>query len=312
MPDPATPRRPLKVGVILPDTEREMGGADPKWRDIAAMARQAEGLGFDSLWVFDHLLYRFPDKPTQGPWECWSLLAALAAVTERAEIGPVVSCAGYRNPALLAKMADTVDEISGGRLVLGLGAGWHQPEYEAFGYPYDHRVSRFAEALAIISGLLRHGRVDFAGAYHTARDCELRPRGPRPGGPPIMVGSSAPRMLALLAAHGDLWNAWARQTVEEVAADRALVDAALAANGRDPATVGRSVALLVDTPDATGRPSEEKPGLKARTPAELAEHLLAYAALGLDHVQLMIDPNTPAGLEWAARALEEVDRAGPA
>ena len=304
--------RPLGVGLMLPDTEREMAGGTARWADLAAMARTAEECGFDSIWVSDHLLFRFEGKEPQGTWECWSLLAALAAVTSRVEIGTLVSCTGFRNPALLAKTADTVDEISGGRLVLGLGAGWHQPEYEAFGYPYDHRVSRFAEALAIISGLLRQGRVDFAGAYHTARDCELRPRGPRPGGPPIMVGSSAPRMLALLAAHGDLWNAWARQTVEEVAADRALVDAALAANGRDPATVGRSVALLVDTPDATGRPSEEKPGLKARTPAELAEHLLAYAALGLDHVQLMIDPNTPAGLEWAARALEEVDRAGTA
>ena len=304
--------RPLGVGLMLPDTEREMAGGTARWADLAAMARTAEACGFDSIWVSDHLLFRFEGKEPQGVWECWSLLAALAAVTSRVEIGTLVSCTGFRNPALLAKTADTVDEISGGRLVLGLGAGWHQPEYEAFGYPYDHRVSRFAEALAIISGLLRHGSVDFAGTYHTARDCELRPRGPRPGGPPIMVGSSAPRMLALLAAHGDLWNAWARQTVEEVAADRALVDAALAANGRDPATVGRSVALLVDTPDATGRPSEEKPGLKARTPAELAEHLLAYAALGIDHVQLMIDPNTPAGLEWAARALEEVDRAGPA
>ena len=304
--------RPLGVGLMLPDTEREMAGGTARWADLAAMARTAEACGFDSIWVSDHLLFRFEGKEPQGTWECWSLLAALAAVTSRVEIGTLVSCTGFRNPALLAKTADTVDEISGGRLVLGLGAGWHEPEYEAFGYPYDHRVSRFAEALAIVSGLLRHGSVDFAGTYHTARDCELRPRGPRPGGPPIMVGSSAPRMLALLAAHGDLWNAWARQTVEEVAADRALVDAARAANGRDPATVGRSVALLVDTPDATGRPSEEKPGLKARTPAELAEHLLAYAALGLDHVQLMIDPNTPAGLEWAARALEEVDRAGPA
>ena len=301
-----------RVGYFVGSIVNGMRDGALRWADLAAMAAMAEEVGFASFWLPDHLLFRFPGEAAHGPWECWSLVAALAAATERIGLGTLVACTAYRNPALLAKTADTVDEISGGRLVLGLGAGWHQPEYEAFGYPYDHRVSRFAEALAIISGLLRHGRVDFAGAYHTARDCELRPRGPRPGGPPIMVGSSAPRMLALLAAHGDLWNAWARQTVEEVAADRALVDAALAANGRDPATVGRSVALLVDTPDATGRPSEEKPGLKARTPAELAEHLLAYAALGLDHVQLMIDPNTPAGLEWAARALEEVDRAGPA
>ena len=301
-------RRPLKVGLILPDTEREMGGATPRWSDLAQMARMAEDLGFDSIWNADHLIYRFPGKEVQGPWESWSLLAALAAVTSRVEIGPLVSCTSFRNPALLAKIADTVDEISGGRLVLGLGAGWHEPEYLAFGYPFDHRVSRFAEAIAIIHGLLRHGRVDFAGTYYTARDCELRPRGPRPDGPPIMIGSTAPRMLSLLAQYGDIWNAWARQTLEELAEDREKVDAAMEAAGRDPATVERTVSLLVDLPMATGRPSEDKPGFKAREPEELAAHLASYAAAGIAHVQLMLDPNTPAGIEWAARSLEALDR----
>ncbi|MFM9105424.1 MAG: LLM class flavin-dependent oxidoreductase [Chloroflexota bacterium] len=301
-------RRPLKVGVILPDTEREMGGADPSWRDIAALATAAEDYGFDSLWVFDHLLYRFPGNPVQGPWECWTLLSAIAAVTRRAEIGPVVCCTGYRNPGVLAKMAATVDEVSGGRLILGIGAGWHEPEYRAFGFPYDHRVSRFDESLQIIHGLLREGRVTVDGAWQQAIDCELRPRGPRPGGIPIMIGSSAPRMLGLLARYGDIWNAWARQTADEIRADREIVDAAMLASGRDPATVERTVTLLVDEPTATGRPTEEKPGFAARTPEELGEHILGYAELGISHVQLMLDPNTQAGLEWAARALEVVDR----
>lgn len=310
MPDAAQAQRPrpLKVGLILPDTEREMGGATARWSDLAAMGRMAEELGFDSLWNADHLIYRFPGKEVQGPWESWSLLAALAAVTSRVEIGPLVSCTSFRNPALLAKIADTVDEVAGGRLVLGLGAGWHEPEYLAFGYPFDHRVSRFAEAIAIIHGLLRHGHVDFEGAYYVARDCELRPRGPRPNGPPIMIGSTAPRMLGLLARYGDIWNAWARQTLEELAEDRAKVDAAMEAAGRDPATVERTVSLLVDLPTATGRPSEDKPGFKAREPEELAEHLASYAAAGIAHVQLMLDPNTPAGIEWAARSLAALDR----
>jgi probable F420-dependent oxidoreductase len=297
-------KRGLKVGIILPDTEREMGGATARWSDLAAMARLAEELGFDSLWNADHLIYRSPEKEPQGPWECWSIIAALAAVTSRVEIGPLVACTSFRNPALQAKIADTIDEISGGRLVLGLGAGWNEPDYVEFGYPFDHRVSRFAEAIQIIHGLLREGEIDFDGAYYQARDCELRPRGPRPEGPPILIGSTSPRMLGLLARYGDIWNAWARQTLAEIAEDRAKVDAAMEVAGRDPATVERTVSLLVDLPTATGRPSEAKPGLRVREPEELAAHLVSYAEVGISHVQLMLDPNTPAGLEWAARALE--------
>jgi probable F420-dependent oxidoreductase len=300
--------RRLKVGVFLPATECEMGGRSARWSDLAAMARRAEELGFDSIWVEDHLLFRFDGKPPQAPWECWSLLAALAATTSRLEIGTLVTCVGFRNPALLAKIADTVDEISGGRLVLGLGAGWHEPEYHAFGYPFDHRVNRFAEALTIIHGLLRHGRVDFTGTYYQARDCELRPRGPRPNGPPIMIGSTGDRMLRLLANYGDIWNVWARTTPAEIAVDRAKVDAACAAAGRDPATLGRTLCLHVDLPGRVGRPSEPLPALPIDSPAQLAETLFAFGAEGIDHIQLWIDPNTLSGLEWVAPALAMLDR----
>ncbi len=301
-------RKQLRVGVILPDTEWEMGGDTPRWSDISEMAVAAERAGFDSVWVFDHLLYRFEGKPSQGPWECWSNLAALAAITERVDIGPVVCCTGYRNPALLAKMAETVDEISGGRLTLGLGAGWLESDYSAFGFPYDYRVSRFEEAVEIIHGLLHKGHVDFAGRFYAARDCELRPRGPRPDGLPIMIGSSAPRMLQTLARFGDSWNAWAVQSLAELEDHRQKVDTAMELAGRDPATVERSVTLLVDTPDATGRPSEDKPGLKARTPEELAEFMLTYAEAGVSEIQIMLDPNTMKGLEWSARSLEYLGR----
>src|SRR5215216_5997449 len=147
-------QRPLKVGLHLPETERIA-----PWSDLAAMCRMAEDIGMDSIWVPDHLLYRSEgpegDKTT-GPWECWSIISAVAAITTRVEVGPLVLCTSFRNPALIAKMAATVDEISGGRLILGLGAGWNEPEYRAFGYPFDHRVDRFAEALQIIAGLLRN------------------------------------------------------------------------------------------------------------------------------------------------------------
>lgn len=302
MTDSASTR--MKVGLFLPVTEREHGGGTASWAELAAMARRAEEIGFDSLWIEDHLLFRFDGQEAQGPRECWSILAALAAITDRVELGPLVSCTSYRNPALLAKIVDTIDEISGGRLILGLGAGWHEPEYRAFGYPFDHRVSRFAEALTIIHGLLRAGRVDFKGTYERAGDCELRPRGPRPAELPIMIGSTGPRMLGLLAKYGDIWNAWARQSVADIRADRALVDAALESHGRDPASVSRSVCLLVDTPRSVGRPSEPRQGTDFRSPAELAELLLAYAEEGISLVQLWIDPNTLAGIEWAAPTLE--------
>lgn len=300
-------KRPLKVGVVLPDTQREMGGGDPKWRDIAAMARLAEDAGFDSIWVCDHLNFVFEGEEPQGVWESFTLQSALAAVTSRVEIGAVVNCTGYRNPAMTAKIATTIDEISNGRLILGLGAGWHKPEYRAFGYPYDHRVSRFEEALTIIHGLLRNGYVDFEGTYYQARECEMRPRGPRPSGPPIMVGSTAPRMLGLLAKYGDIWNAWGINSPDQVAPDREKVDAAMTANGRDPATVERSVVVLLDMPGAAGRPREDGVFLSG-APEEIAEAFRGYAREGISHIQLMLDPNTLKGIESVVPVLELLDR----
>ena len=126
--------------------------------------------------------------------------------TSRIELGPFVACNSFRNPALLAKMAVTLDEVSDGRLVLGIGAGWHEPEYHAFGYPYDHRVGRFEEALQIIAPLLREGRVDFEGRYCQARDCEIAPRGTPAGWPPILIGAQRPRMMRLAARFADIYD----------------------------------------------------------------------------------------------------------
>jgi alkanesulfonate monooxygenase SsuD/methylene tetrahydromethanopterin reductase-like flavin-dependent oxidoreductase (luciferase family) len=307
--DEPAKRRPLKVGILLPEVERVA-----PWADLAEMARLAEEAGFDSVWAADHLLYRDEEHDDLAPWECWSLLAALAAITRRIALGPLVACANFHNPAMLAKKAETIDEISGGRLILGLGAGWNEPEFRAFGYPYDHRASRFEEAFAVIRGLLRDGRVDFRGRFHEAPDCVLVPRGPRPRGPEIMVGTRGQRMLRLCAAHADSWNAWYAWFGNEIGRlppILAAVDAACAAVGRDPATLARTCALLVRFPElseVTGHVLGGAVAPLAGSPEELAGALRAYAALGIAHVQLVLDPNTAAAIAAMAPVLEALDR----
>jgi probable F420-dependent oxidoreductase len=299
--------RPLKIGLLLPETEGQMNGVTARWSDLHAMTTTAEAVGFDSIWVTDHFLHR-NEHELRGPWECWSLISAIAAVTERVEIGTLVLCTGFRNPALLAKMADTVEEISNGRLILGLGAGWNEPEYLAFGYPFDHRVDRFEEALTIITGLLRNGHIDFEGKYSSARDCELRPRGPRPSGPPIMIGTTGKRMLDFTARHADQWNVWFspfENRVEKLQELLKDVDAACTAAGRHPASLERTAAVKVEV--GAHAPSQMSVvGMKG-DPDELAEQLRAYAAIGVTHLQVWLEPNTVAGIEAFARVIEKLD-----
>jgi probable F420-dependent oxidoreductase len=301
--------RRLKVGIFFPHVEREMAGRTPGWTDVLTMARTAEAMGFDSFWLPDHLLFRPDGGKPQGQWECWTLLAAIAACTSTIEIGPFVSCVGFRNPALLAKMADTVDEISGGRLILGLGAGWNEAEYTAFGYPFDHRVDRFEEAVQIIHALLRHGYVDFSGNYFSASECELRPRGPRRHGPPIMIGTNGERMLRQTALYADAWNAffwWTGNTPSGIPPLRERVDAACQEVGRDPSSLERTVCVLVELPGATGTPFSETP-LRG-SPEAIAESLHAYADKGITHVQLRLDPNTADGLAALGPVLGLLER----
>lgn len=305
------PMRPLKVGINLPTTEGALSGKTPKWADLLAFAERAEVLGFDSLWVPDHLLLRWQGQ-TRGIWECWSLLAALAAVTHRMELGSLVACTTFRSPALLAKMADTVDEISGGRLIVGLGAGWDGPEGRAFDMKSDHRVDRFEEALQIIVPLLRTGRVDFAGKYYQVQGCELRPRGPRPDGPPILIGAKGPRMLRLAATYADLWNAEGpMRRPEEIIPLRAAGDAACAAVGRDPATLGRSASVVVNLPLMQAQHGQhssvagEQP--ESVSPEGIAQMLRNYAQEGLSHVQLWLVPSTIASLEWFVQVFNLLD-----
>jgi len=306
--------RPVKIGIFITAMVGGMRDGALKWRDLQQMANRAERLGFDSFWVPDHLIFKNPDQPVHGPWECWSLLSALAATTSKMEIGTLVTCIGFRNPGLLAKMADTVDEISGGRLVLGLGAGWHEPEYEAFGYPFDHRFDRFDEALTVIRTLLREGHINHEGEYYTLKDCELRPRGPRPEGPPILIGAlaSKPRMLGLVAKHADQWNGWllhGRSHVDEVPPLRDAVDRACEKIGRDPASLVRTIGVVIDQRPETERGAGMASGAQPMTGSveEIAGHLNAFGREGISHIQATPMVQGVAGIEALAPVLELLD-----
>ena len=302
--------RPLKVGVQLPEVER-----DVRWPELLDMIRAIEDLGFDSIWLGEHLLYRWPDRPSRGPWEAWTLMAGVAAVTSRVEFGPLVACTNFHNPALLAKQAATIDEISGGRFILGLGAGWNETEFRAFGFPYDHRVDRFEEAFTIIRTLLHDGAIDFDGRFYQARDCELLPRGPRPAGPPLLIGSNGPRMLRVTMPHADAWNSWFADIgnrPDGIPRLREIVDSACRDVGRDPAAIERTVAVLVRGPGGTGRIQGEyaqagPPPLEG-PPDQVAEHLRDYARAGISHVQLVLDPITVDSIGSVALVLKELDR----
>jgi probable F420-dependent oxidoreductase len=310
--DGVTPpvRRPLRVGIQLPEVEREV-----RWPEMLAMARLAEDVGFDSLWLGDHLLYRSSAGESRGPWEVWTTLAAIAASTTRITLGPLVAATAFHAPAMLAKMAATVDEISGGRLVLGLGAGWNAVEFRAFGFPFDHRVDRFEEAFTIVRTLLRDGEIDFDGRWFQARDCELLPRPARAGGPPLMIGSVGPRMLRITLPHVAAWNAWFNETGNAPAGVRPLmarVDAACGEVGREPSEVERTVAVLVGMPDRRGRAWGDGAAVEERpltgSPAAIAAGLRAYAAAGIHEVQLVVDPITMGSIERLAPVLEDLDR----
>jgi probable F420-dependent oxidoreductase len=292
----------MQIGAVVRlGPVRGLARAEPTpYASIRDMALRIEDAQLDSLWVYDHLLYRFPGRATEGIWECWTMLSALAQATQRVQIGTLVLCTPFRHPALVAKMASTLDEVSGGRLILGLGAGWHQPEFDAFGAPFDHRAGRFEEALQIIRPLLRSGRVDFRGTYYSAPDCELVPRGPRADGPPIMLAGAGPRMQRLAARHADSWNtAWHSEPATAV--DRlASIRAACQAEGRDPATLEISASVAIAYPDLG---EYALPTALTGPPERIAEALAGYAELGVAHVMIEFGPYVPAALDRLAEAV---------
>ena len=306
-----TTNRPMRIGIQLPEVEREV-----RWPEYIAMAKAAEDTGFDTIWLGDHLLYRYSDGSTRGPWEVWTSLAAIAQATSTIKIGPLVAATAFHTPPMLAKMAATVDEISGGRLILGLGAGWNDTEFKAFGFPFDHRISRFEEAFTIIRTLLRDGEIDFDGQFFQARDCVLKPGPTRPGGPPLMIGSIGPRMLEITLPYVEQWNVWYRQSnnsPDGLAPILRDVDDACHAVGRDPGTLEKTSAVLVRLEGGTGRLTKydqsgsATPPLEG-SPAAIADGLRAWAALGLAEVQLVVDPITQDSIEALGAVLADLDR----
>jgi probable F420-dependent oxidoreductase len=299
--------RPIKIGIMLPESEYEMAGQTARWSDFLEMARAIEELGFDSLWFADHLQMRLPDGRDQGAWECWSILSAIAACTSRIEIGPFVSATAYRNPALLAKIADTVDEVSDGRLLLGLGAGWHEPEYTAYGFPFDRRVGRFEEALQVVVPLLRGETVTFHGQFYDADDAVLVPRGPRPGGPPIWIGARRPRMLGLVAKYADAYHTDVLADPENTQAAEEqfhVVDEACRALGRDPATLIRTTGSAIAVEGADEIPGGPPTVCLRGSTEQIAEKLAAYAALGVRHFTFWLYPLSMQGIERLAPIVE--------
>ena len=305
--------KPLQLGLLLRTGEQSKpAGRVVGWSELREMSVMAEAVGFDTIWVADHLIFRnagnvvMEPGTSRGPLEAWTLLSAIAAVTSKVTLGPFVACNSFREPALFAKMADTLDEVSDGRLLLGIGAGWHEPEYSAFGFPYDHLASRFEEALQIIVPLLKGETVTFQGKYYSVTDAELRPRGPRPGGPPIWIGAKQPRMLRLLAKYADAYNTvWHPTPVPAIEAF-ARVDAACAEVGRDPSEILRTSGTHVLVPDAGDAPDAAPTALTGSVD-QLAEQIWAFhTEAGVSHMTFILDPWTVRGIEQFGKVIERI------
>jgi alkanesulfonate monooxygenase SsuD/methylene tetrahydromethanopterin reductase-like flavin-dependent oxidoreductase (luciferase family) len=299
----------VKIGLMLPIAETD-SGVILRYGEIRDAALQAERDQFDSIWIADHLLFEW-DGQRRGIWESWTLVSALAEATTRIELGTLVMCTAFRNPALLAKMADAVDEVSEGRLILGLGAGWHEPEFSAFGYPFDHLASRFEDALRIVAPLVRGDVVDYQGVYERAVECVSLPRGPRPNGPPILIGASRPRMLRLTAELADAWNTCWLGRAAELPQRLAELHAACSDVGRDPATLDVTVGQTVTTPASNqNRDESDSAGRFEFTSAEeLAGEWQQFEEQGVAHLIVWPQPYESECLQLATAALRNY-RAG--
>jgi alkanesulfonate monooxygenase SsuD/methylene tetrahydromethanopterin reductase-like flavin-dependent oxidoreductase (luciferase family) len=305
--------RKLRLGLLLRTGEQSKpAGRVIGWAEIQEMSKMAEAVGFDTIWVADHLIFRnagsvvMEPGVSRGPYEAWTLLSAIAAVTSTVTLGPFVACNSFLEPALLAKMADTLDEVSGGRLLLGLGADWHEPEYTAFGFPFDHLAGRFEEALKIVVPLLKGERVTFHGTYYHVDDALLTPRGPRPGGPPIWIGAKGPRMLRLVGQYADAYNTVWHTDVSQALPRFANMEAACREVGRDPATMMRTSGSNVLVPDAGDAPDAPASALTGSA-QEIAEKIWAFHTDGgVSHMTVILDRWTTRGIEQFGKVIEKV------
>jgi alkanesulfonate monooxygenase SsuD/methylene tetrahydromethanopterin reductase-like flavin-dependent oxidoreductase (luciferase family) len=297
----------MGLSIMAPIAERSPFGGTPRFSDMLEITRTAEAIGLDAVWLPDHLVMQFESEGNvvRGVWEAWTTLAAIAAATTKVTLGVLVTSTSFRHPGIIAKMAENLDEISNGRFILGLGAGWHKPEYDQFGFPFDHRVSRFEEAINIIAPMLREGRATFHGTYYQVNNVVNQPRGPRAGegGPPILIGTGSPRMMRLTARFADAWNGdWHRETSSLVPLLERL-DEACADVGRDPATMVRSSSSAIAMPGYLGVRANPIAGDNE----QIAESLAAFRDLGIQHHVAGLDPCTPTSVEQYSRVVEPLD-----
>jgi len=299
--------RPFEVGLVLPLWDSFEDGSTSRWVDIRNLALRAEELGFDTVWIPDELLWRPLGDDRQGWWEAVAMAGAVAAATSRVKVGSWILSALHRNPGITAKAVETIDEISGGRFVFGLGSGHAGAQAHAFGLPEDHVHGRFAEAVEIIVPLLRQGRADFQGSFHAARTLEQRPVGPRPGQIPIMIGAKGPKMLRLAAVHADIWSWFAeeRSDLAELAPRLAALESACVEVGRDPATIGKSAGIVIEPTPVSGSDALGTPIRGSAT--EIADVLRGFGAAGFTNVEVIASPPTIAAVDALAPVLGRLD-----
>jgi len=309
----------MKTGLLLPAWSHAVDGATLNTRALLDFAAQAVAAGFQSLWVSDHFLnepyldyaavdIRFPEEyrgVKSGQWECWSLMAALAARIPAVTLGTLVTNTAFRNPALLARIIDTVDDISGGRVVAGLGAGDFATEHRAFGYDFERPIARFEEALSVIRPLLRGETLTHHGEFYRTEGATLMPKSLRPAGPPIMIGllRGGPRMLRLVAEYADQWNCMLPFSDSRVASYLPIserVRAACEKHDRDPATLARNVTVGVCLAENYPLPGARP--LRGST-QQLIDACAAFKAEGVETLSMVIEPCTGATLDALAPVL---------
>ena len=278
----AAASHPVRFGIQTP----QQNGS---WPEMVALWQELDTLGFDSAWVFDHFLPIFSD-PTGPCLEGWTALSALAMVTHRVRIGVMVTGNTYRHPAVLAKMATTLDIVSNGRLNLGLGAGWFALEHQTFGLPFPavgERLQRLDEALTMIRRLWSEDRVTFTGRHYQLHDALLNPRPIQQPHPPVVVGANGEQVaLRIVAQHANMWNAFGSPDVFRHKI--AILAGHCRKIGRDPDTIEKSVLIqmiLTDDSEVKRRTLEQESwGMLVGTPSDIRQQIAAYVAAGVTHI----------------------------